>query len=114
MYLLGARLGTQIGQIALWIALKTADLIAIKHHPESRFRNTTLQWNEHGLILLISIVIKHQQNLAELWEQCEDFSFHKFRARHSNARGQQWLWDASSGVHRIQTQMFALAQVAQE
>src|SRR5207244_3731744 len=60
MHLLGARLRIEVRQVALRVTLKTADSIAIKGCSKSRLRDATLEWNKHGLIVLVSIPVKHQ------------------------------------------------------
>ena len=72
---LAARLRVEVGQVALRVTLKTADSIAIERRPEGWFRDATSQWNEHGLVVLVSIPIKHQQNLAQFGEERKDFPF---------------------------------------
>src|SRR6266581_4901001 len=68
------------------------------------FRGYLINRNEHRLVILVSQLIHHNQNLTELRKNVEIVSIHQVRIHQCLSPGKKWLRDATLFVHRIEAE----------
>ena len=69
--------------------------------PEDRFGVAAVDGNPHGLVVLIAVVVEHDQDFAQVGvdlEQARDV----MRILQGHVRRQQRLRHAAAGVHRVE------------
>jgi len=68
--------------------------------------------HKHRLIVLVSVVVEHEENLAELREHVIRVPSHQVRVVEDDVGRDERLWDAPAMVHRVEAEM--AAEVAHE
>ncbi len=76
------------------------------------FGSATLDGNEHWLVVLVAVVIEHQQDLPKLGEHVVGVAPHEGGVLQDHIGRDEGLRHAASLVHGVQAQM--TAQVADE
>jgi hypothetical protein len=79
---------------------------------EDGFRNPALQGHETWLIILVTIIVNHNQHLTQVRKDNERFSNHQMRILKSNGRREQRLRHTPAPTHPVQTDH--AASIAQE
>ena len=66
-----ARLGVEVSDVALDIGLQQAHTVARERVAKGQRGYTAFDGDEHGLVVLVAVVVDHDHDLAQPWEDAE-------------------------------------------
>ena len=105
-------LGIEIDDIPVDIAIAQMNTVVCKEIIESRFGKSALDGDQHGLVILIAVLVKHDQDLIQQGKNKKRTPADQFRILHGNMRRQERFRQRAAIIHAIQAQ--APGQVADE
>src|SRR2546422_7550965 len=94
----------EICNILLNITLNTSQLLVLVSVTQAFFGNTSFNRDEHRLVILVSELVHHYQNLAQLRQNVEIVSIHQMRVYQRLAARKKRLRNAAFLVHRIEAE----------
>ena len=107
-----APLGIEIDDIPVDITFAQVEAVLFEEIVEGRFGEAALDGDQHGLVILVAVVVEHDQDLVQKGKDEERAPADQVRVLHGDVRRQERFGDRAAVVHGIQAQ--APGEVADE